>query len=335
MSMQRNGLRMGGLCLLTAAVGLGTIVLPVPSKAASSAPLTVALIQKQGDQQYFVDEANGAKAEAKALGNVKVDVINVHLDSNAAISAVTTMLGQKVDGIAIVVPDQRIGPQVISAAEAAHVPLVAVDDPIKSGTGTPAPFVGFDSTEMGMKVGTEAGKLFKQSHWAAKSTRIVMPYKQDLSDCQLRAQGELDGFKAAAGSTPKVIRVGTDNSTVDAENRTSAVVTANPGVKHWVVMGCNDESETGSVTALQNASFTPDQIIGVGLGGYLTCKDWKAHQASGNKAALYISGRDVGSAAIRVLVAALRDHTPLPQKTIAKTTIVDSSSWQSVMGSCD
>jgi L-arabinose transport system substrate-binding protein len=88
------------------------------------------------------------------------------------------------------------------------------------------------------------------------------------------------------------------------------------------------------VTALSNASIQSSGIIGVGLGAYLTCKDWQAGQASGNKAALYISGQDVGSAAVRVLVTAIRNHTALPAKTIATTTIVTPTTWKSVMGSC-
>ena len=322
------------LAALTLATAFGGAFSLAPARAADQKPLTLALIQKQGDQQYFVDEADGARAEAAKLGGVKIDVVNVSSDSNAAISAMSTMLGQKVDGIAIVVPDQRIGPQVIDMAARAKAPLIAVDDPIKSGAGAEAPFVGFDSTQMGLAVGREAGVLFKQAGWTVADTRIAAPYKQDLSDCQLRAEGESQGFAATAGATPQIIKIGTDNSAIDAQNRTAATVTAHPEVKHWVVMGCNDESETGSVTALANAGFKPDQIIGVGLGAYLTCKDWQAGQATGNKAALFISGRDVGSAAIRVLVASLRDHQPLPPKTIANTTIVTPQNWKSVMGSC-
>src|SRR5205085_3277530 len=203
------------------------------------------------------------------LGNVKVDVVNLGTDSNKAISDVSTEVGQRVDGIAIVVPDQNIGPQVIDAANGASIPLVASDDPIKSGSGKPAPFVGFDSTQMGNSVGTEAGKLFKQSGWSASDTRVMAAYKQDLSDCQLREQGEEQGFKAAAGTSLKIVKLGTDNSVIDAQNKAAASLTANPNVKHWVVWGCNDESETGVVTALQNAHVSPSNIIGVGLGAYL------------------------------------------------------------------
>jgi L-arabinose transport system substrate-binding protein len=315
------------------AVAIGLVAVAT-ARAAGDPPLTVAYIQKQGDQQYFVDEAQGARDEAKALGNVKVDVVNVQMDANAAISAMNVMIGQKVDGIAIVVPDQQIGPQVIDMASGANIPLVSSDDPVKSGTGQPAPFVGFDGYQMGYKVGQAAGALFKKAGWDAGSTRVAAAYEEQLSVCADRENGEEAGFQAAAGSLPQIIRIGTDNSVVDAENRTSAVVTANPQIKHWVVWGCNDENETGAVTSLTNAGIPADGIIGVGLGAYLTCKDWQAGQPSGNKAALFISGHDVGSAAVKVLVDAIRNKTPLPAKTIATTTIVTPASWKGVMGSC-
>ncbi len=302
--------------------------------AKKSGTIKIAYLQKQGDQQYFVDEANGAKREASTLGDVKVDVVDLGTDSNKAISAMTTEVGQRVDGIAIVVPDQKIGPQVIDAATNAGIPIVASDDPIQSGDGNAAAFVGFDSVQMGTSVGQEAGKLFKQAGWTASDTKILAAYKQDLSDCQLREQGEEQGFKATAGATLPIVRLGTDNSVIDAQNKAGAALTANPGVKHWVVWGCNDESETGVVTALQNSHIAAANIIGVGLGAYLTCKDWKAGVQSGNKAALYIGGADVGAAAVRVLVERLRNGGQLPPKTIAKTTMVDSSNWKSAMAEC-
>jgi L-arabinose transport system substrate-binding protein len=291
-------------------------------------PLKIAYIQKQGDQQYFVDEANGAKQQASRLGGVDVQVQNVSLDSNAAITAMNTAIAQGVDGIAIVVPDQKIGPQVIDLAKQAKTPLVASDDPIKSGTGQAGPFVGFDSLQMGQKVGAEASKLYKAAGWTASDTALLTVYKQDLSDCQLRDQGAQQAFKQAGGDGVKVIKLGTDNSNPDAQSRTGAIVTAHRDIKHWVVVGCNDESETGAVTALANAGFNADSVIGVGLGAYLTCKDWKAGKKTGNKAALYISGHGVGADAIKVLVDAAWNKTPLPGKTVAPTQIVDASNWQ-------
>jgi|SRR6266496_901674 L-arabinose transport system substrate-binding protein len=333
--------RTGFVLGLAAAIGAAGCSSGKQSSAAGSqaaqrksGTITIAYLQKQGDQQYFVDEANGAKAEAAELGNVQVVVADLGTDANKAINAVTTEIGQKVDGMAIVVPDQKIGPQVLSATSAAGIPVVASDDPIQDGSGKPAPFVGFDSVQMGTAVGQEAGKLFKQAGWSAADTKILAAYKQDLSDCQLREQGEEAGFTQTAGATVPAVKVGTDNSVVDAQNKTSAVLTANPGVKHWVVWGCNDESETGAVTGLQNGGVAPASIIGVGLGAYLTCKDWRAGQQTGNKASLFIGGKDVGAASVKVLVDKIRNGVELPPKTIAKTTMVDPKTWQQAGVEC-
>jgi L-arabinose transport system substrate-binding protein len=294
--------------------------------ATKTGQITIAYLQKQGDQQYFIDEANGARAEAQKLGDVKVTVSDLGTDSNKAISTMEAMVGQHVDGIAIVVPDQKIGPQI--ATMAGSIPLVASDDPISDGSGKALPFVGFDSEQMGKSVGTKAGQLYKAAGWNASDTRIIAAYQQGLSDCQDREKGEEEGFGSAAGSQPKLVKLGTDNSVVDAQNKTSAALTANPGVKHWVVWGCNDENETGAVTALQNSGVSPDNIIGVGLGAYLTCKDWAAGKKSGNKAALFIDGHAVGASAVQALVDQIRNGKPLPASTIAPTQIVDASNYK-------
>jgi L-arabinose transport system substrate-binding protein len=311
-------------CTSGAEAGGGTA-----STGPKSGKLTIAYLQKQGDQQYFVDEANGAKAAAQALGNVTIKVVDLGTDANKAISAVDSVIAQKVDGIIIVVPDQQIGPQVIAAAKTAGIPIMASDDIIKDASGTAAPFAGFDGTAMGNSVGTEAAKLYKAAGWSAADTRILSGYKQDLSVCTQRVEGAKAAFTKAIGSDiPKIVDIGTDNSATDAQNKAGAVITANAGVKHWIVWGCNDENETGIVTALQNSNVAPANIIGVGLGAYLTCKDWAAKQDTGNKAALFISGVEVGKAALTSMVGLVRNGTKLPAQSIAKTAMVDAGTWE-------
>lgn len=290
--------------------------------------IRIAYIQKQGDQQYFIDQADGAKAMAAELG-AEVTVINVGDDANEAISQLQTVISQGYDAIAIVVPDQQIGPQVIDAATAAGIPLVATDDAISDADGNPAPFVGFDGRAMGEAVGAEAARLFADSGWTPENTRFLSVSKQDLQTCEDRVNGAYDAFTADSGVTLDRVVVGSDASNVDSQDQASAAITGNQGVENWVVVGCNDESATGAVTALQNAGVEPGNIIGVGLGAYLMCKDWQAGVDSGNKAALFISGVDVGKAAVEVLVDAVANEVELPANTIADTKIVTPENWES------
>lgn len=304
------------------------------AQAKKSGPLQITYIQKQGDQQYFVEEAQGARAEAKKLGNVKLTVVNVGTDSNAAITAVNTAVAQGADGVAIVVPDAKIGPRVASILDKANILYVASDDPFKKANGDAAPWVSIDSLTMGRQVGEKAGALFKAAGWNAADTRIISVKQEDQQVCQEREQGQLETFKTAAGVLPEVVKVGTDNTFPTALSKTGAAMTANQGVKQWVVVGCNDEGVTGSVKALQNGGVKPADIIGVGLGAYLACKDWKAGTDSGNKAALYIDGRVDGAASVRVLVEALRGGTKLPAQTLGKAVMVDPTNWKQSGMSC-
>jgi L-arabinose transport system substrate-binding protein len=294
----------------------------------SSGAIEIALLQKQGDQQYFVDEADGAKQAAAEAGDVTITVADLGDDANKAVSEVEAAIARGVQGIIIVVPDQAVGPNVIQLAKDAGIPIMAADDVISDSSGVAAPFTGFNGRDMGQKVGQKAAELYQEAGWAAADSAILRSWKQDLSVCTDRVDGALDKFKEIVGSDiPQVIDVGTDNTPTNAQDKATATLTANPEVKHWIVWGCNDENTTGVTTALQNGGVAADDIISVGLGAYLACKDWAAGQNTGNKAALYISGIDVGYAAVQAMVDYIRNGVDLPAETIAQTYMVDADTY--------
>jgi L-arabinose transport system substrate-binding protein len=338
------------LRLAVAGIGVGAVLAAGcssgqqagPSGGQSATPvsgnITIAYLQKQGDQQYFLDEAAGAQAAAKELSTpsstVTVKMVNLGQDANKAITETDSAIGQKVNGIAIVVPDQKIGPQVASAASGAGVPLVASDDTISDSGDQPVPFVGFDGYDMGSKVGTEAARRVGAMGWNPAQTGVLYSAKQDLTVCQDRVRGEKSTY-VHGGGVGKAIDVGTDNSVNGAQSTASGIITGNPGIKNWVVMGCNDENVSGVLQALNNAKVPAANMIGVGLGAYIACKSWPVGATpDGFVSALYIDGHDVGAAAVRTLVANIRNGTPLPPKTIAKTQIVDAATWRHTTLKC-
>ena len=108
-------------------------------------------------------------------------------------------------------------------------------------------------------------------------------------------------------------------------------MSAHPDVTKWVIAGCNDESVLGATNALAAAGVLPADIIGVGLGAYEACRPWAAGQETGFKSALFISGLDVGEAAANVLWEHVVNGAPLPEKTIANTTMVTPENFKDVM----
>jgi L-arabinose transport system substrate-binding protein len=118
---------------------------------------------------------------------------------------------------------------------------------------------------------------------------------------------------------------------LSAQDAAGPIITANPDVTNWIVFGCNDEGVLGTTNALATDGASPDNIIAVGLGAYEACKPWAAGQPSGFKAALFISGLDVGTTAATVLNDAVVNSKAPEPITYAPTSIVDASNFNDVL----
>ncbi|MCX4748795.1 substrate-binding domain-containing protein [Kitasatospora sp. NBC_01287] len=306
-----------------------------------SGKISITYLQKQGDQQYFIGEAAGAKAKAAQLG-IDLKVVNLGTDANQAVSQEQAAIAQKSNGLIVVPPDPSVGPQLVQTAKDAKVALISSDDqvcatgpdPSKCAASALLPRIGFSGQQMGQQVGQRAAQEYQKAGWSAADTRTISAWQQDVTVCGDRVTAAKAAFTAGGGTGVQNIDVATDNTPTGAQDKIAATITANPNVKHWVIWGCNDENVQGGVTAMQNAGVTPDNVIGVGLGAYLACKDWGSGKPSGMKAALYIDGSAVGALAVQTMYDNLKSGKAFPQEAFAPTTMVDPSNWQSAGVQC-
>lgn len=300
--------------------------------AGGAAPLFVA-INKSADQQYFIDLQTSFAEKAVSLGG-EAKTFDAKLDPNLGVSLVNDAISAGAKGIAITVPDQTIGPAIAKAAKDAGVVLIATDDSIVDESGAPVAFVGFDGKDMGKKVGEAAAKLLAESGWlgdAAKKVGVLPVEVQTLSVCNDRTDNEKAAIIAAGVPEANVFPVPYTGEALSAQDAAGPIITANPDVTNWIVFGCNDEGVLGTLNALATAGVSPDNIIAVGLGAYEACKPWAAEQPSGFKAALFISGLDVGATAAQVLYDAVVNGVEPPPFSIAPTTIVDPANFKDVL----
>lgn len=99
------------------------LVLPV---SALGNDITIGYINKMGDNPWFVAEVAGAREAARAAG-VGFISQDVQFNADLTITTLDTMIGDGVDGIAIVVPDHALGPVVAARAKQAGIPLIAAE----------------------------------------------------------------------------------------------------------------------------------------------------------------------------------------------------------------
>jgi len=300
--------------------------------AGGEAPLYV-VINKSADQQYFIDLQNSFVEASEGFG-AQAKKFDAKLDPGLGVSLVNDAISAGAKGIAITVPDQTIGPAIAQAAREAGVTLIATDDSIVDENGNPVPFVGFNGADMGKKVGEAAAQLLTDSGWlndASKKVGVLSVEVQTLSVCNDRTDNEKAAIIAAGVPEAQIFPVPYTGEALSAQDAAGPIITANPDVTNWIVFGCNDEGVLGTLNALATAGASPDNIIGVGLGAYEACKPWAAGQPSGFKAALFISGLDVGRTAATVLNDAVVNGQEPPAMSFAPTSIVDPSNFQDVL----
>ncbi|MFD8985338.1 substrate-binding domain-containing protein [Streptomyces sp. NPDC059564] len=340
----RSGAALAGSLALVLTLGACSSGRPAAAPGAdkpADGPLSIAYLQKQGDQEYFVSEAAGARKKAAELG-IKLTVVNLGNDASKTITEVKSAIAQKNRGVIIVVPESAVGPQVAAEAKNAGIPLLTSDDQVCVSGPKPADCkasdlvarVGFSGAQMGAEVGKRAAAEFKKAGWDAADTRIIYAWKQDTTVCGDRINGAKSAWKEAGGPDVQSVELGTDNTPAGAQAKVEATVTANQGVKHWVVMGCNDENVSGGVKGLNNAGVGGQNIVGIGLGAYLACKDWQAGADNGMKAALYIPGDEVGGLAVQAMYDKLKNGKEFAPESFAPTKMVDAGTWRDAGFGC-
>ncbi|MEW1912617.1 substrate-binding domain-containing protein [Kitasatospora sp. NPDC085895] len=331
----------GAVAVLAAIATLGACTTQGPEMH-RTARISVAYIQKQGDQQYFRDEAAGARARASELG-VDLDVVDVGTDAARTLDAVRSAAARGASGVVVAVPDPALGPQLVRIAHDARIELLASDDQICADLGDPSvcarqklvPRVGFSGSRMGEAVGRRAAQEYRTTGWKAADTRIVAAARMDLSVCRERIDAARLAFLQDGGQV-RTLNVSTDNTPDGARSAVASTTAAEAGnPEHWVVWGCNDENVEGGIAALRAAGVAEADVIGVGLGGYLACRGWQHGERFAMRAALSISGREVGALAVQTMYDKVRSGRPFPAEAFAPTAMVDPETWQASGATCD
>jgi L-arabinose transport system substrate-binding protein len=305
------------------------LVLTAVTGPALAEDIKIGYINKMGDHPWFVAEVAGAKAKAEELGVGFVSQ-DVQFDANLTITTLDTMIGDGVDGIAIVVPDRALGPVVAAKAKEAGIPLIAVDDDFTFEDGSPVPYVGLNAKNIGVAVGTELAALYNAEGWADKNVRVVSIEDRKADTCMQRNMGAEEGFLAGVpGFDPaNIIRVAYDNTMVNSIDVMTTTLTGNPEVTNWVFYSCNDDGVLGAARAMENAGYTADQGLGIGIDGSRACDAFGGGTPSAFRGTMWLNSANHGRDAVTALVSAIKDGTELPLATYSDPEFINAGNFE-------
>jgi L-arabinose transport system substrate-binding protein len=305
---------------------------PSQAPAAQAAKPVIYGIYKAGDQTWFIDEGAAAEAKVKEMGGDFI-YVDAKMNPEEYLKAIDNAIANKAAGILTCVPDQTLSQAVVDKLKEAGIPVVAADDALQDSNGAKlAPWVGIDAYVIGQANGEWMAKYATDNGLLDKAETAVLLLTMDtVSSCVPRTEGEYDSFTAAAPSFPKdkIYRADYNGETSKGFDAASAMYTAHPEIKNWLVMTANEEGCVGAVRALEQANLASTSCA-IGLGGYLAPDEFEVGSAM--KAAAYFSSDAVGGLSAEILMNYVLNSTAMKQETAVPAVIVTPENYKSVMG---
>ncbi len=136
-------------------------------------PINIAYLTKQlASVSFFTAQSKILTELASQYGAVvKTQDLGDQSNGDQAITILDTAIAGGAKAIVITVPTTAIGPTVISKAQAAKIPMVALFDQIKSASGEPLPFIGLSDKQFGNDGRTGGGQAVPEDEMAQVDAR--------------------------------------------------------------------------------------------------------------------------------------------------------------------
>lgn len=289
-------------------------------------------IYKAGDQTWFIDEGDAAKAAAEAAGYT-FTYVDAKMNPEEYLKAIDNAIANGAAGVVTCIPDQTMSQAAVDKLNEAGIPVVAADDALEVNGEKIAPWVGINAYKIGEANGEWLANYAKDNDLIGKEeVGLLLMTMDTVSSCVPRAEGEYDKFTELCPDfdTAKIFRADYDGTTDKGNTAAAAVITAHPEITTWLVTGANEEGCVGAARALESAGLDADACV-VGLGGYMAKDEFKKEGGSCMKASAYFSAESVGAGSVEVLLDMINGKEPA-METAVDAVVVTPENYQEVMG---
>ena len=305
----------------------------VLSVSAEDNKLVVYGIYKAGDQTWFIDEGAAAKKAVEAAGGEFI-FVDAKMSPEEYLKAIDNAIANKATGIVTCIPDQTLSQAVVDKLQEAKIPVVAADDALQDADGKKlVPWVGINAYVIGEANGEWLANYAKENNLVTDPEVGLLILTMDtVSSCVPRAEGEYNKFTELLPEfdKSKIFKSDYDGTTEKGNIAASAIFTAHPEIKKWLVTGANEEGTIGAVRALESIGLDKDACV-VGLGGYLAKDEFKKEGGSAMKAASYFSSDAVGTTSVKILLDIIAGKE-VPMETAVDAIMVTPENYVEVMG---
>jgi L-arabinose transport system substrate-binding protein len=255
-------------------------------------------------------------------------------DGDAVLSGIDNLAAQGAKGFVICAPDVRLGPAIMAKAQSHNMKVVTVDDQFVGADGTfmAVPYLGMAARDIGKNIGKFLWDEMRKRGWKVEETGACVVTYDQLDTVRERTEGGTEALTGAGFPANRIFRA--PETVIDQNGAFAAanvILTQHPDVKKWLVYSVNDEAVLGSVRALENRKFKPEDIIAVGIGGSTSLPELQKAEPTGFVGTCFVDCIQEGYRTAEMLYQWIKDGTQPPLETRTAGTIVTRETYRKVM----
>jgi ribose transport system substrate-binding protein len=306
-------------------IGLATLLFAIPGLAARTP--VIGFIVTTMDNEFYVMMVNGAKMEAEKLGvKLIVQAGQRHGSVEEQLQIFEDMITRQVDAICVVAASLEGLISALRKAEEAGIPVVNPDvrisyDAVKKAGLKPVPYIGSSNFEAAYSAGQYAIEKMNVRGEVAVLTGVL-----GAANARLRR----DGFRAAveklgAGKVEIVAEQTANWEVEQGYNVFQNILQAHPDISF--LFGSNDNMAVGAIRAIKEAGKM-DQIRVVGFDAIPAAL--QAIKDGTMVASVAQFPAEMGIQSVQASLKLIQGES-IPEETIVKTEIIDSSNVDEFM----
>ncbi|WP_212903537.1 arabinose ABC transporter substrate-binding protein [Clostridium polyendosporum] len=304
------------------------------NKVSKKPDIVIAIIYKTLDESWFEEEGKAAKNQALKMSATDVITIDARMNPDVYLSALDNLITQKVSGILVCIPDQKLSKITVDRCKKSNIPVIACDDPLTDDKGNYlAPFVGIDATQIGQDIANYLVDYLNTNNKLDElhSSGLLLMTMDSVSSCIPRTEGQLETFTKRLPNFPKenIFRADYNGEAEKAFNSAASTIINNKNIKNWFVMSANEEGCTGAIRALEQSGLAKDAIA-IGLGESIAKYEFEK-EISGFLASAYINPTEVGETAAKELMENLLFEKKIPDKYLIRDKIITRDNYKNLM----
>ncbi|MBQ6595000.1 MAG: substrate-binding domain-containing protein [Clostridia bacterium] len=293
--------------------------------------LVVYGIYKSGDQEWFLNEGAAARATVEAAGG-EYFYVDVALEGQKMLDAIEQAHVNGADGIVTCTPDQTMSQVIVDTCNEYGIAVVACDDALEVNGEKIAPWVGIAGYNIGSSCAEWLCDYIEENALAEDETcGVLIMTMSTVSSCVPRTDGEYDVLSARFPQFEeggRLFYADYDGTTEKGNTASAAVITGNPQISKWMVMGANEEGIIGVVRAIETAGLDAESAC-VGMGAYLASEEYE--KGSCLKASPYFSDVAIGTYSVNTLFDVI-DGNEVEMETAVPAEITTPENYHDILG---